>query len=325
MFLKLTIAGLFFCMVPPHDHNIAPQDIADNNKEITFASDTQAPLWVERLMLKSNRNRTATRMIFSDMLARKPIALFLLGDVVSWGSSNLAWKRVSNYLDSFRAHKVPVYATMGNHELMGIKRMRTKGQQIFEKIFPEYQRTGFAQVVDSIAIILLNSNFSMLSRAEDTAQIQWYEKTLAQMDADPAIQYIITGCHHSPFTNSRIVGSSKAVQQRFVKPFMQAHKTSLFLSGHAHAFEHFKKEGKDFMVIGGGGGVHQPLNTKSRAITDLAAGYKPMFHYLSVKRQQEHLLITSHRLNKAFTGFDAGLTTNIARPVTIEKPATVIE
>jgi predicted MPP superfamily phosphohydrolase len=325
MLLRLTIAGLLFCMVPSQENNSIQEIIPADNKEIAFASDTQAPLWVERLMLKSNRNRTATRMIFNDMLARKPIALFLLGDVVSWGSSNLAWRRVSNYLDSFRAHKVPVYATMGNHELMGIKGMRTKGQRIFEKIFPEYLRTGFAQVVDSIAIILLNSNFSMLSKAEDTAQIRWYEKTLAQMDADPAIQYIITGCHHSPFSNSRIVGSSKAVQQRFVTPFMHSHKTALFLSGHAHAFEHFKKEGKDFMVIGGGGGVHQPLNTKPKDLIDMAPGYKPMFHYLSVKRQPEHLQITSHRLNKTFTGFDAGMTTNINRPLVAEKGIVPVE
>jgi hypothetical protein len=52
----------------------------------------------------------------------------------------------------------------------------------------------------------------------------------------------------------------------------------LFLSGHCHGFEHYKIGGKDFMVIGGGGGLHQPLKQGEGCLPDLASDYKPLFH-----------------------------------------------
>src|SRR3954454_9104813 len=63
-----------------------------SGKEIIFASDTQAPMWVETLLLKRNNNRLATKDIFDNILTRHPVALYLLGDVVSMGSSNRQWK-----------------------------------------------------------------------------------------------------------------------------------------------------------------------------------------------------------------------------------------
>lgn len=319
MLLKLYIGTILLFMSAPHIHTILqpPTDQAPVGApytHIAFASDTQAPLWVERLMLKAHRNRTATRLIFDDIISKKPIALFLLGDVVSWGSSNRAWSRVERYLDSARKKGIELYGTMGNHELMGIRGMRDKAQKTFRKQFPEYRKTGFAQVVDSIGVILLNSNFSALSKQEDSAQQDWYDKTLKQMDADPAIQYIITGCHHSPFTNSRIVGQNKIVQQKFVQPFFAAKKTCLFLSGHAHAFEYFERRGKKFLVIGGGGGVHQPLRLGAGDLTDLAATYKPMFHYLMVEKRETSLDIISYQLENNFEVFTPGKTITIDLP-----------
>jgi Leu/Phe-tRNA-protein transferase len=316
MLLKLFISGLLTLMVLPARY-IDPQDPAGNiHPEIAFASDTQAPLWMERLMLKAHNNRTATRMIFESIESRRPLALFLLGDVVSWGSSGLAWRRVNRYLDSCRKHGINIYATLGNHELMGIRGMRTKAQKTFQQQFPEYRKTGFAQVVDSIGIILLNSNFSDMSKQEDLAQQKWFAETLAQMDMDPAIRHIITGCHHSPFTNSRIVGPNRAVQEKFVAPFLKSAKTRLFLSGHAHAFEHFSRNKKEFMVIGGGGGVHQPMHTGERELIDLATGYKPMFHYLVVKRTGDHLQVISYKLENDFNSFTAGMTMTIDQQAT---------
>ncbi|MBV9987457.1 MAG: metallophosphoesterase [Chitinophagaceae bacterium] len=319
MLLKLFISGLFALMVTPARY-ISPQDAgASARPEIAFASDTQAPLWMERLMLKAHNNRTATRLIFDDIVMRQPRALFLLGDVVSWGSSGLAWRRVNRYLDSCRKHGIALYATLGNHELMGIRGMRTKAQKIFQHQFPEFRKTGFAQVVDSIGVILLNSNFGDMSKQEDSAQVKWFTKTLAEMDADPSIQYIITGCHHSPFTNSRIVGPNRAVQEKFVAPFLQTRKTVLFLSGHAHAFEHFNRNKKEFMVIGGGGGVHQPLHTGERELVDLASSYKPMFHYLAVRKNAGNLQVVSYKLDENFKTFSPGMMLTIDQPALVEK------
>ena len=52
-----------------------------------------------------------------------------------------------------------------------------------------------------MAVILLNSNFAQLSAAEEKKQVDWLKQSLEEFDADPTIQFVITCCHHSPFTN----------------------------------------------------------------------------------------------------------------------------
>lgn len=286
------------------------------NPEIAFASDTQAPLWLEQLFLKTHNNRTATKMIFTDIIKRQPLSFFLLGDVVSLGTSIRAWKEINKYLEECRSKGIQVYATIGNHEVMGTGKMSKKGQQKFQLHFPEYLHTGFVQVIDSVAVILLNSNFTSLTKTENETQDNWYKELLKKLDKDPAIQYVITGCHHSPFSNSKLVGSSKAVQQKFVTPFLHSQKSCLFLSGHSHAFEHFQREGKDFLVIGGGGGLHQQLGNGSGDMEDISPGYKPLFHYLTVRRETDHITITSYKLTDEFNSFTTGLTFNINLPHT---------
>jgi UDP-2,3-diacylglucosamine pyrophosphatase LpxH len=271
---------------------------------LAFASDTQAPMWVETLWLKSNNNRKATGMVFGDILNNRPKSLFLLGDVVNLGYSERQWKPIDKYLKNLRDNNVEVNAILGNHEVMG---QAKKGQEKFQQRFPNHKSTGYLRVEDSVAVVLLNSNFNSLTRTEDEAQTAWYQKTLKELDADPSILYVITTCHHSPYTNSKIVGQSTDVQKRFVPPFLASAKSKLFLSGHCHGFEHYQVGGKDFMVIGGGGGLHQPLRTGEGCLNDLACSYKPMFHYLTVQRGTEGLEVISYQLKKDFTGFDLGL------------------
>jgi hypothetical protein len=200
---------------------------------------------------------------------------------------------------------------MGNHEVMG---QAKKGQRKFQERFPNHVNTGYLTTVDSIAVVLLNSNFGTLTPAEEVKQVEWYKQTLKQLDADSSVQFIITGCHHSPYTNSKIVGSSIAVRQKFVAPFLKSPKSRLFLSGHSHNFEQFKVDGKDFLVIGGGGGLHQPLKKGDGIIPSLNAGYNPLFHYLSVRRNETGLQLTSHQLNPDFNSCSEGMVINIPGP-----------
>jgi hypothetical protein len=281
-----------------------------DNTLIAFASDTQAPMLVETILLKSHKNKLATRLLFKDVLRHHPAAFFLLGDVVNLGYSNRQWKPIDGYLELLRNNGIEIHAILGNHEVMGRPLI---GQQKFQKRFPGHVRTGYLQVYDAVAVVLLNSNFNTLSKKEDGQQLAWYETTLKRLDEDPAIEFIITGCHHSPFTNSRVVTPSTAVQQKFVPLFLPSKKSQLFLSGHCHAFEHYMVGGKDFMVIGGGGGLRQPLRQGIGALTDLAAHYKPMFHYLTVQRLADQLQIRSYQIKPDFSGFEEGLKTSIKK------------
>ena len=283
---------------------------AGDSTLLAFASDTQKPMWVETLFLKADHNQQATKKIFNEFSAIKPKALFLLGDVVNLGYSNHQWKAMSGYLSNLRSEGVAVHAALGNHEVMG---QAKKGEEKFQTYFPDHVRTGYVNIVDSVAVILLNSNFGKLTAEENEKQVSWYKNELQALDADPSVLYIITGCHHSPYTNSSIVGCSKDVEQKFVPPFLASKKSQLFLSGHSHNFEHYKVQGKDFFVIGGGGGLHQPLKTGANLLPDLDADYKPQFHYLTVKRCADGLQVNSYELKKDFSTFDEGKSVVIKR------------
>ncbi|HXB44494.1 MAG TPA: metallophosphoesterase [Puia sp.] len=279
------------------------QQFVTRNKEIDFVSDTQQPLSIEKLKLPSNHNTKATSMIFADILKNNPAAVYMLGDIVGLGSSTRKWKAVDKFIDSSRKEKIVVHALLGNHDVMWT---RKKGEYNFAKRFPQDDKMGYLSVEDSIAIVMLNSNFKKLSAEEIIKQSAWYKSTLLNLESDSAVLMIIVCCHHAPYTNSLIVHPSQQVRKYFVPLFLETKKCKLFITGHAHAFEHFKISTKDFLVIGGGGGLHQPLDSSVNKTDDLASTFKPIFHYLSMLREGAKLLITSHFLASDFSGFKRG-------------------
>lgn len=282
----------------------AQQSMHDTTKNtIDFVSDTQQPMGIEKIYLRPTQNTRATAMIFDAILHDRPAALFMLGDIVALGYKNRKWVKVDQFLDSTKKYGINTYAILGNHDVMLRDR---RGEMNFLKRFPTHIRTGYVQVIDSLAILLLNSNFSKLSPEAIAKQHQWYLQELDSLNNNPAIKGIIVTCHHPVFTNSNMVKPSEEVRLQFLPGFIATSKCKLFITGHAHAFEHFKYQNKDFLVIGGGGGLHQPLTTKSGMPADVASAYKPLFHYLQLKRFGEVIQLTSFRLVGDFSGFTAG-------------------
>ena len=267
-------------------------------------------MFVETILLRKHNNKKATELLFADVLQRNPSAFFLLGDLVNLGYSNRQWKPIDRYVDALRKKEIPVHAILGNHEVMGRPR---EGMRKFQQRFPDHQPTGYTVCQKNVAVVLVNSNFSTLSVNEEVSQTLWYKDTLEKLDEDDTIDFIITGCHHSPYTNSRIVKPSKEVEEKFVPAFLQSRKSCLFLSGHCHAYEHYKVEGKDFKVIGGGGGLKQPLRQGIGTLADIASDYKPLFHYVAVEVLGDTLQVTSYHIKKDFSGFEEGRKTIIKK------------
>ncbi|QEC58536.1 metallophosphoesterase [Flavisolibacter ginsenosidimutans] len=276
-------------------------------------------MFVETLWLRSHNNRKATRLLFEDVWHRHPAAFFMLGDLVNLGYSNRQWKPIDRYVESLRSKGIPVHAILGNHEVMGRPRL---GMHKFQQRFPDHQPTGYCKCFGNVAVVLVNSNFSTLSVNEEVTQTIWYQKTLEQLDEDNSVHFIVTGCHHSPYTNSRIVKPSKEVEEKFVPAFLQSRKSCLFLSGHCHAYEHYKVEGKDFLVIGGGGGLKQPLRQGIGTLADVALDYKPLFHYVMVEVLDDVLEVTSYHIKKDFSGFEEGAKTVIHKNILVSNVGT---
>jgi UDP-2,3-diacylglucosamine pyrophosphatase LpxH len=272
---------------------------------LAFASDTQEPMWVEKIFLKADHNLEATQMIFKEISDRHPSAFFILGDVVSSGKKAKAWKNIDKYIGKAAQDSIPVYATLGNHDVMFNAK---KGMVNFKSRFPSYEPTGYTVIVDSVAVVLLNSNFGAMTAVDISKQNIWYQNKLTELDKDAAIKLIIVGCHHSPYTNSKVVKPSVQVQQNFVTPFIKSAKGALFISGHSHNYEQFKVQDKHFVVIGGGGGLHQFVKPNNDVMNDVAEDYKPVFHYLEVRRKNDQLEVTSRQLNTDLSGFTNGRT-----------------
>lgn len=304
--LLLACLSVFVHMSIARSGRSAASGAASN--EIDFISDTQQPMLVETLRLHRNHNTKATSLLLAEMLRQKPLAIYMLGDVVALGSSNRKWSGIDRFIDTCRRNNIAVHALLGNHDLMWSRR---KGESNFQHRFPDNVGTGYVSITDSIAVVLLNSNFSKLTAPEIDKQERWYIATLDSLNTNTGIRTIIVSCHHAPYSNSRIVGSSAPVQHYFIPAFMQTAKCRLFITGHAHAFEHFNYAGKDFLVIGGGGGLHQPLDTSATRLPDIAFGYKPPFHYLSITRSGDRLSVVSHFLKPDFSGIENGYSLNL--------------
>ncbi len=274
----------------------------DRVSPFVFVSDTQDPLWVETLFLEENRNTEARARIFESILADQPAALFHCGDLVALGSLGSEWGVIDSFLTQLRSRSIPFYPALGNHDLLLFPRI---GRENFAKRSPVDATTGYVRRLGPVAVIMLNSNFFYLCGAEERRQQAWYEETLDALDADSDVKWIIVGCHHSPYTNSTIISPSSSVQQHFVPAYVKSRKGVLFLSGHSHAFEHFIHSGKDFMVIGGGGGLQHPLRRGSEARwTDLFPENSSLrrFHYLRCSIERGELVVEVQMLTKNFSG-----------------------
>jgi len=308
--LNRTARLLTFCLIVflniPNSECLAQSGIRwrSDTLSVCFVSDTQEPMLVERVTLAYNGNAKARKAIFQKVLALKPNAVVHLGDEVSLGTDDLSWKDVDEFVKKLHDGGISFSPIPGNHEYLMSSRA---GISRFTSRYPEVNLDGYAKRCGNVAVVLVNSNFTELTAKERERQLSWYKKTLADFESDPAIDFVIVGCHHPPFTNSKIVGVSKGIRDNFLPDFYKSEKCKLFLSGHCHAFEHFRVNGKDFLVIGGGGGIQQPLKTGEKAeYHDLFSTTleKRMFHFLSVKSWDDTLSVNLMMLRDDFKTFD---------------------
>ena len=275
---------------------------------LCFLSDTQIPLFYESIFLGNNHNVEARKLIFDKICGMEPTAVFHLGDFIGLGFDSDSWDETNNFVKDLALHKTEFYPSPGNHEYI-IYPERSIAN--FKKYFKGINLTGYSKRYDDVAVVLFNSNFGNLKEGEINEQIEWYRRTVREYEADPSIDFIIVGAHHSPFTNSKIVQPAiesgyKEYFNQYLNVFFKSKKCKVFVSGHAHAFEHFQVNGKDFLVIGGGGGIQQPLyNGKNERYHDLFSSTleKRMFHFITVKTCNKTLSVDLYMVENNFFDF----------------------
>jgi len=290
-------ALLFICWFPGGVSVSLGQSFGQHSS-LYFISDCQEPLHVEEIISKTYHNREATDTLLKEIECKNEGNVFMLGDLVGKGSKNSDWKVVDSFLTELRSEGTNVYAIPGNHEFL---MKATIGINNYQKRFPGFPLTGYTVRTDSMAIVMLNSNFSQLSLEDREHQQTWYLSEMNSLDTDNSIKVIIVCTHYSPFSNSKIVGSSTKVQEAFIPRFEKSPKTKLFVSGHSHNLEYFETaHGKHYLLIGGGGGIDQPLyvGDMEKYMDLISQEIKPRYFYMVLQRKSGNLSVTIHGFSK---------------------------
>jgi len=250
---------------------------------ILVLGDTQLASRVEQFLLRRERNDAQQRRLLAHA-AEERFDLFVhLGDAVFDGGSADEWARLDRLLAPVIA-QAPAQLVPGNHEYW---RGRADYERYARACFPHAGGQSWsARRHGVLGLIFLDSNRRRLGRARWIGQLDWYRRTLAEMEGDPTITDVLVFAHHPPFTNSRVSGDARHVQIAFLEAFFAARKTCVFLSGHAHGYERFEKHGKTFVVSGGGGGPRVRYRVaRRRRHRDVAMGQtmpaRRPFHYVT--------------------------------------------
>lgn len=262
-------------------------------------------MWFEKVFVKTHDNADATKILFDSIVRDSTVSsVFFFGDVTAMGSYNFHWVTIDSFLTQLKSRHIHTYATAGNHDYL---LSSSGGKANFIKRFPDYKETGYTVRSGGFALIFLNSIFGELNAKEEARQLVWYTHELQSLDQDSTIRIVAVGCHHSPYSNSTIVGHSEKVRETFVPPFLKSNKARVFLSGHAHTFQHFidTTAQKHFLVIGGGGGLLHKLNPPDPGdLQDQFPGngdYR-MFHYVHGTLTPGTLLLEVMMLNEDLSG-----------------------
>lgn len=222
----------------------------------------------------------------------KPSALVLLGDQVFQGDNQDDWKFYDRMMRPVQRAQIPVFPLLGNHEYFGMDRVMLENMSTR---FPGMTYRYYVVVIDSIAFVMLDTNFDEYHRDSTATMRRWYIERMQELTADPAVRCIVTCGHHPPYTNSSIVMPDRIQQEYFVPIFLRSPKARLWLSGHVHAYEHFRHGNVHFVVSGGGGGPRQFLRLDSLTHSDhdiYRGGPIRPFHYLSLSRSESSICVS---------------------------------
>lgn len=309
------ISTIFFIAgcLPGASHKNKADDIVPYSgfKEIDLTKnhfilvgDTQS---TSRFEFWRERNDRERQLIINELTRREPAFVVHLGDLTVRGSSKKHWRQFDEYHRELRDKEIPYFPILGNHELYGNNNIAL--QNYFVR-FPHLgERRWYRLTWKKVAIIMLDSNFSSLTKKQTEEQLQWYVSELEKCENDKNIEYVIVCCHEAPFTNSRVVAPNQKSKMYFADPFIRFQKTRLFFSGHCHSYERFQVGNKFFIVSGGGGGPRHKVSIDpvKRSYKDLFPGPEiRFFHFCEIELWEDSFSFRILRLeaDETFTAVD---------------------
>lgn len=228
-----------------------------------------------------------------------PAAVIILGDLVYQADAAGHWELFDSLTTALRTANIPVFPLLGNHDYYGCNDVAFAQR---DQRFPHIgNRRWYAFAIGGITFVLTDSNFEEMTNNEFDVQRMWFNSILDSCERNEDTRMIIVGTHHPPFTNSTVVHDDTLVQAIFLPGFRSHRKARLFFSGHCHAYERFEKDGKQFIVSGGGGGPRQRLKAGADAKHEDSfrwnSAYRP-FHFCRLVSSDKGLTFEMVGLNE---------------------------
>src|SRR5580704_11396974 len=225
----------------------------------------------------------------------KPAFICFTGDIVYNGYDTNDWKVWDSETSVWREKGIPVYPTIGNHELHGDEKLALANY--FQR-FPDLKNSRYYSVQAANTLTLV-----LDSALDETSgpQGQWLA---AKLDNIPSnVNFVFIMLHHPPYTSSSalMLGEGHAARSReqaLAKMLeqRQAHARARFVvfSGHVHNYERHEHGGVTYFVTGGGAAHAYPI---ARAPDDPFQSKEVNYHYLLVEVDHQQVTVTMNRLD----------------------------
>lgn len=204
----------------------------------------------------------------------RPDFIITGGDMI-YTAKNLDEKKAKVLFDfmetKFHEFKMPVYYTMGNHEIVGV--LAESGMEIshplwgkgmYEKLFGKryhsFMHSGWKFfLLDGIKILEKERNYT---QGVDSVQIEWLKNELQLTDKSTPIIIII----HTPLINPHAINNSKdrllSQNSETVLNLFKNFNLKIVLEGHTHLYMNLLYEGIHY-ISGGSTSYASDLNKYS--------------------------------------------------------------
>lgn len=226
-----------------------------------------------------------------------PAFVCFTGDIVYNGSDANDWKVWDDETRIWRDKKIPVYPSLGNHDLHGDPNVALGNY--FHR-FPDLKGSRYYSVRVANALVLaLDSSLGEVSGAQG----EWLTEKLDHVPPD--VDFVFLSFHHPPYTSSmdKAVGgghSARAPEIALAKMLEErqarAHYRIVVFSGHVHNYERFDHGGVSYFVSGGGGARPYLIEHGPK---DLFQNGGVNYHYLLVSVDHQQATVTMKRLDLA--------------------------
>jgi acid phosphatase type 7 len=232
--------------------------------------------------------------------AANPAFICFTGDLVYSGDDADDWKVWDSETTVWREKNIPVYPTLGNHELHGDESVALGSY--FQR-FPDLKNSRYYSLrAANILLLVLDSSLD-----ETTGpQGEWLAKQLDNIPSD--VDFVLLMLHHPPYTSSsdtKMLGgghSARSQEKQLAKMLetrqekarqAKARVRFVVFSGHVHNYERHEHGGVTYFVSGGGAAHAYPID---RAPDDPFQSKEINYHYLLVEVGHGQLKVTMNRL-----------------------------